>query len=100
MTLPYLAHTTNNLRTMWADPGGARCVACLGAPSLAQDLTLSDESTVHCPLCHVDALVPAAVVTSEALLLEWHRLGFAPENDTIIPVYLKPQQKMTNKKAN
>ena len=40
-------------------------------------LLASDESTVLCPICMVDAVVPASIVPNELTLQAWHIQGFS-----------------------
>jgi hypothetical protein len=74
--LPYIEYATNNLQSLLNDNEGARCVFCLGHPEINEDTLTTDESTVLCPLCGVDAVVPASVVPNELTLHSWHMQGF------------------------
>ncbi|MAJ97002.1 MAG: hypothetical protein CMI56_00090 [Parcubacteria group bacterium] len=76
MKLEYFKYATNNLDSIIADCNGARCVHCLQAPTILKNTKTCDVSTVICPLCGVDAVVPASVVINEAILLKWHNEGF------------------------
>ena len=76
MTLPYMKLATNNLYNVMSDPLGARCVYCLGKPVITLATDVTDECTIICPLCGIDAVVPASRVQSEHVLKEWRRLGF------------------------
>ena len=44
------------------------------------DTTLStsttDISTVICPLCGIDAVVPQSIIQDNTILLKWHEMGF------------------------
>ena len=72
----YIDFATNNLQTLLADKNGARCYHCLGAPTIKPDTETCDGSTVMCPLCTVDAVVPASAVADEATLHAWRFLAF------------------------
>ena len=74
--LPYIEYATNNLQSLLNDNEGARCVFCLGQPEINEDTLTTDESTVLCPLCGVDAVIPASVVPNELTLHSWHMQGF------------------------
>ena len=76
---PYLHLATNNLEAVLADEAGARCVHCLGTPAITPETDTIDESTIECPLCGVDAVVPASQVPDEATLNAWHNHGFSVE---------------------
>ena len=76
MTLPYMKFATNNLAQVLQDSKGARCVYCLGHPVIDLQTEVCDTSTVICPDCGVDAVVPASAVSSEKVLYEWHKSGF------------------------
>ena len=76
MTSSYIQHVTNNLCNILNDPNGARCIFCLQSPVITTHSKIVDVSTVVCPLCNVDAVVPASLVTSESLILQWHQQGF------------------------
>lgn len=76
MSLPYIAFATNNLEEVQRDPQGARCVFCFGRPDCTRPVELTDETTIICPECGVDAVVPASKVPNEETLLLWHKLGF------------------------
>ena len=67
---------TNNLHALLADKDGARCFHCLARPGINPGTQTVDESTVICPLCGVDAVVPASEVTNEATLHAWRYLAF------------------------
>ena len=71
---------TNNLSSVRNDLKGARCVYCLGYPDVTVKLEIVDESTVLCPLCGIDAVVPSSQVPDEETLQHWHNLGFSFEN--------------------
>ena len=36
----------------------------------------TDESTVICPLCNIDAVVPCSVIPNKKTLKKWRKLGF------------------------
>ncbi len=79
-TLPYMPHATNNLKAVLADPKGAVCVHCMQRPCIHKETETVDESTVLCPICGIDAVVPASVVPTQAVLRGWHRVGFSVVN--------------------
>ena len=74
--LPYMPFATNNLNAILNDDKGARCVYCFGKPVIDNNVLLTDVSTVICPICGIDAVVPASQVNSEETLKAWHRMGF------------------------
>ena len=74
--LPYIKYSTNNLQSILNDSNGARCVFCLGHPEINEYTSTTDESTVLCPICMIDAVVPASVVPNELTLQAWHYQGF------------------------
>lgn len=76
MASSYIQYATNNLHDILNDPNGARCIFCFNYPIITINSETTDVSTVICPLCRIDAVVPASIVTSESLILEWHRNGF------------------------
>ena len=73
--LEYLKYVFNNLELLLADKNGSRCVYCLGAPVITRQTQTCDQSTVLCPLCGIDAVVPASVCNMN-LLRKWHADGF------------------------
>ena len=75
--LPYIIYATNNLESILSDGNGARCVYCLGHPDINEDTLTTDESTVLCPICMVDAVVPASIVPNGLTLQAWHIQGFS-----------------------
>ena len=79
--LGYISMATNNLNELLNDSKGARCVYCFGAPviSLVVGVHVVDESTVLCPLCGIDAVVPASRVPDEATMRRWHAEGWGSE---------------------
>lgn len=77
MQLPYMSLATNNLEAIRNDPKGARCVYCLGRPNCKAAVELTDDSTIICPDCGIDAVVPASKVPDEETLRHWHFLGFS-----------------------
>ena len=72
----YHQMATNNLDTLLSDEAGARCYHCLGEPTICPDTPVVDHSTVICPLCGIDAVVPASEVKDEAVLHAWRYLAF------------------------
>ena len=80
--LPYTKYSYNNKRAVMKDPNGARCVYCLGSPFIHKNTkTVCGESTILCPLCGIDAVVPYSVIPSpvEETLEIWHTQGFGDE---------------------
>merc|ERR1712070_1095116 len=77
---PYIHLATNSFYQILSDPKGARCVACLGSPNITREAELIDNTTVLCPQCYVDAVVPASEVPDETTLREWQRIGFGGES--------------------
>ena len=73
---PYIKLATNNLEKVLADPKGARCVYCFGSPHIKSDINIIDISTIICPDCNIDAVVPASCVPNEETLVKWHQFGF------------------------
>jgi len=67
---------TNNLESVRNDPRGARCVHCFGRPDCNSHVNLTDDTTIICNLCGIDAVVPASQVPDEQTLLRWHNLDF------------------------
>ena len=67
---------TNNLQLIMDDEQGARCIYCLGRPSVNKYTEVVDNSTVVCPECGVDAVIPASAVESEERLHAWRYLLF------------------------
>ena len=72
----YVALATNNLQALLADESGSRCYHCLGRPVVGPDTETCDETTVLCPLCTVDSVVPASAVPDEATIHAWRFLAF------------------------
>ena len=74
----YRPFATNNLQRILDDPNGARCVYCLGSPTVDQTTETCDNSTVLCPECYIDAVVPASSIPGipEETLRIWHHIGF------------------------
>jgi hypothetical protein len=70
------AMMTNNLQLIMDDEQGARCIYCLGRPSVNKYTEVVDNSTVVCPECGVDAVIPASAVESEERLHAWRYLLF------------------------
>ena len=77
--ISYLPLATNNLQAVLQDNQGARCVYCLEAPTITEATPVTDFSTIICPLCTVDAVVPASSIPEpvEGQLRDWHEQGFA-----------------------
>lgn len=76
MGLPYGSLATNNLHKVRKDPKGAWCVYCLTPPNCHVYLQLIDKTTILCPNCGIDAVVPASKVESFQTLQHWHFLAF------------------------
>tara|TARA_Y100000768_G_C23612458_1_gene511172 strand:+ start:49 stop:285 length:237 start_codon:yes stop_codon:yes gene_type:complete len=74
--LPYMIHATNNLNNILTDPKGAVCIYCLKKPIITNHTKTTDESTVICPLCNIDAVVPCSVIPNKRTLKKWRKLGF------------------------
>ena len=72
----YIDLATNNLQALLADKNGARCYHCLGAPTIKPDTETCDRSTVLCPLCTIDSVVPASAMADEATIHAWRFLAF------------------------
>jgi hypothetical protein len=70
------AMMTNNLQLIMDDERGARCIYCLSRPSVNKYTEVVDNSTVVCPECGVDAVIPASAVESEERLHAWRYLLF------------------------
>ena len=72
--MDYLPLATNNLRAL-LDAGVGACVYCLEVfnPS-PHNLVITDASTVLCPFCSVDAVVPGSHTAEQ--LNAWHNAGF------------------------
>ena len=77
--LGYMPLATNNAELVRGDVLGARCLFCLQRPTIDGSTPLCDESTVICPLCFVDAVVPESFVQSLAQLQSWRVEGFGVE---------------------
>lgn len=91
----YLKYATNNLEALLADERGSRCVFCLGSPAITKSTMTVDESTVICPLCDVDAVIPASLVDDEAQLLRWHEEGFGRVTTLgVLPMYIGQNRQM------
>jgi len=58
-------------------------VYCLGHPGVTVNLEIVDECTILCPLCGIDAVVPASQVPDEETMQHWHNLGFSVRRRTI-----------------
>ena len=72
---------TNNLAAILADPKGARCYHCLGTPKITPESRTFEGLTVFCPLCFVDAVVPASQIpqpVNKSLKL-WNKYWFSTE---------------------
>ena len=81
----YTTLATDNLSAVLADPYGARCFHCCGAPRIYPDSTVIDGGTLLCPLCGVDAVVPASKVAEDATLHAWRFLAFYPGTGHDVP---------------
>ena len=70
---------TNNHAVVLADPIGARCYHCLGKPKITVATPTCDGSTVFCPLCRIDAIVPASQIPHpiERNLKYWNTYWFS-----------------------
>ena len=74
--LEYLKFATNNLNEILNDIKGCRCVFCFGKPNITSETETCDESTVLCPLCGIDAVVPSSKIPNEETLKRWRNEGF------------------------
>jgi hypothetical protein len=75
----YVTLSKNNLKAILNDKKGARCYYCFGSPSIGVEVATCDPpyyDTVVCPMCGVDAVLPASEIPDEATLHAWHYLGF------------------------
>ena len=75
----YVTLSKNNLKAILNDKKGARCYYCFGSPSIGVEVATCDPpyyDTVVCPICGVDAVLPASEIPDEATLHAWHYLGF------------------------
>ena len=72
---------TNNHALVLADPIGARCYHCLGKPKITVTTPTCDGSTVFCPLCRIDAIVPASQIPHpiERNLKYWNTYWFSTD---------------------
>lgn len=70
---------TKNHAQVLADPNGARCYQCLGKPIITKSTPTCDGSTLFCPLCRIDAVVPASQIPKpvEKTLQKWYRHWFS-----------------------
>ena len=69
---------TNNLAAILDDPKGACCYHCLERPIITQTTKTCDKTTVLCPLCGIDTVVPASFVPGpiNGTLKQWHSYWF------------------------
>lgn len=70
---------TNNFAAVLDDPNGARCYHCFGYPKITKETMTFDGSTVFCPLCRVDAVVPVSKIphpVNKSLKL-WNKYWFS-----------------------
>ena len=74
--LPYMKYATNNLQEILNDKKGAICIYCLKKPIITKSTSTTDISTVICPLCGIDSVVPLSIIQDNTILLNWHKLGF------------------------
>ena len=77
-SLPYIPYATDNLNDNINDKEGSRCVHCLGKPKIDINTLTCDKSTVICPICGVDAVVPISKIPEpkEQTLKSWNFQGF------------------------
>ena len=74
--LPYMKYATNNLQEILNDKKGAICIYCLKKPIITKSTSTTDISTVICPLCGIDSVVPLSIIQDNTILLNWYKLGF------------------------
>jgi hypothetical protein len=74
--MSYIRFATNNLKSVLADKQGARCYFCLGHPNINRFVETVDFSTILCPECGIDAVVPASFVPNDTTLEQWHDRSF------------------------
>ena len=79
---PYNYLTKNNLDAVRNDMKGARCIYCLGRPNCYAPVLLKDSSTIICPDCGVDAVIPASNLPDEETLHKWHEIRFPNRKET------------------
>ena len=58
------------------DEKGARCIYCFGYPSVNIDTITTCDNIVVCPICGIDAIIPASYIVSEYQLKWLHRVIF------------------------
>ena len=75
----YLKLATDNLEAVLRDKAGARCYHCLARPTVNLRTLITDQSTVVCPCCGVDSVVPASEVPDEPTLHAWRYLAFCTQ---------------------
>ena len=70
---------TKNQTQVLADPNGARCYNCFGKPKITKLTPTCDGSTLFCPLCRIDAVVPFSQIPKPVknTLQKWHRHWFS-----------------------
>ena len=74
--LEYLKFATHNLNDILNDKNGCQCVFCFKKPKITSETLLCDESTVLCPLCGIDAVVPSSKIPNFKTLKRWRQEGF------------------------
>jgi len=74
--LEYLKFATNNLNDILNDKKGCQCVFCFGKPKITSETEICNESTVVCPLCDTDAVVPSSKIPNFETLKRWRQEGF------------------------
>ena len=72
----YHGLATNNLEALLRDKAGSRCYHCLGRPKITPQTSVLDSSTVICPCCGVDSVVPTSEVPDEPTLHAWRYPAF------------------------
>ena len=75
-----------NLHSVIQDSQGARCFSCAGWPHIDRSVEVLKDGTVICPICGVDAVVPASKVYSEAELHAWRFLAFKDKSQVQQPL--------------
>ena len=78
--LSYYHLAKNNLQAVLDDQKGARCVHCMKCPIITSETVTCDDSTIICPLCNVDAVIPASWVCNKQHLKSFHSFGFPKTN--------------------
>jgi len=75
--LPYMKYATNNLNAILNDIKGAVCIYCIKKVIITEKTELTDETTVICPICNIDAVVPASIIPNNETLKFWNKMGFS-----------------------